>query len=173
MKRFSSLISSTLFLGLAACGGGPGGGNFMDSIKSTLSFSDTHVWLETVYFEVDENLNNDAPVTVNIVIAHNEKLLNNLLTMTASQYFEKKEQIQRDNAADLDIYHYDIIPGQVLGANTIKPKKSTGKGIIVFARYASNGDHRQRIGSDRAVTIQMGPKDFQIVPFEDPKNEPN
>lgn len=157
---------------LTACGGGPGGSNFMTSMKSALSFSDSQVWLETVYFEVDENLNNDAPVTVNIVIAHNEKLLTDLMTMTASQYFEKKAQIQRDNAKNLDIYHYDIIPGQVLGAQTIRPKKSTGKGILIFARYASPGDHRQNVGPDRAITLQMGPKDFQIVPFQDPKNEP-
>lgn len=171
MRRKSVFGLSCLCI-LTACGGGPGGGGMMDSVKSALTFSKTHVWLETVYFEVDENLNNDAPVTVNIVIAHNDKLLSDLLTMTASQYFEKKEQIQRDNADNLDIYHYDIIPGQVLGAKTIRAQKSTGKGVLVFARYASSGKHRQRVGPDRAITIQMGPKDFRIIPFQDPKNEP-
>ena len=166
-KLFLLLTSLTLISG---CGGTGGSSDIMSTIKSALKLEPTKVWLETVYFEVDQKLNNDAPVTVDLVIIYDDKILDTLKGLTATQFFEQKEQIIRDNAKNIDIHTFDIIPGQTLPPQPIKPKKVTGKGILVFALYGTPGDHRQLVGADRAITIQMNAKDFKIVPFKNPDN---
>jgi type VI secretion system protein len=128
----------------------------------------TKVWLQKVYFEVDEKLNNDAPVTVDLVIVYEEALLKELAKLTASQYFAKKEQIRRDAGETIDVYTYEIVPGQTLAPQPVKPNHVTGQGALVFARYATPGDHRQAIGPDREVTLQMGTKDFKVIPVKNP-----
>jgi type VI secretion system protein len=159
-----------LFL-LANCGGGGSGGDFMASIKSAMNMEPTKVWLQRIYFEVDEKLNNDAPVTMDVLIVYEQSLLEAIAKLNASQYFGKREQIQRDGGNALQTYTFELVPGQTLPPQPIKLAHVTGKGIIVFARYATPGDHRQAIGVDREVTIEMGRQDFKIVPVKHPNDD--
>ncbi len=161
MKKWILLACIPLFL--SGCGG-----DIVTAIKSAVNMEPTKVWLQRIYFEVDEKLNDDAPVTVDLVIIYDDNLLKELAKLTAAQYFQKKEQIRRDAGNNIDIYTYEIVPGQNLGPQNIKPSQLTGKGILVFARYAAPGDHRQAIGPDREVTLQMGVKDFQVIPLKNP-----
>ena len=160
----------SLFL-LTNCGGGGSGGDFMASIKSAMSLEQTKVWLQRIYFEVDEKLNNDSPVTVDVLIVYEQSLLDAIAKLNAFQYFSKKEQIQRDGGDNLQTYTFELVPGQTLAPQPIKLAHVTGKGILVFARYASSGDHRQAIGVDREVTIEMGRQDFKIVPVKHPNDD--
>lgn len=165
MKRFQPLLLSTSLL-LASCGGG----DLMSAVKMAVKMEPTKVWLQKVYFEVDDQLNEDSPVTVNIVVLYDEKLLKMLAKYTADQYFKKLEQIKRDAGKNMDIFQWEIVPGQTLGPQPVKPNHVTGVGTLVFARYTTAGDHRQAIGDDREVTIQMGAKDFKIVPIKNPSD---
>jgi type VI secretion system protein len=164
MKKIAFLLA--LAPALMACGGG----DLMSAVKSAVSLEPTKVWLQRVYFQVDEKLNNDAPVTVDVVIVYADSLLKEIAKFTAAQYFEKKEQIRRDAGENAEIYTYELVPGQTLSPQTIKPNHVTGQGIIVFARYATPGDHRQAIGPDREVTLQMGVKDFKVIPITNPSD---
>ncbi len=143
----------------------------MSAVKMAIKMEPTKVWLQKVYFEVDDQLNEDSPVTVNVVVLYDEKLLKMLAKYTADQYFKKLEQIKRDAGKNMDIFQWEIVPGQTLGPQPVKPNHVTGVGILVFARYSTSGDHRQAIGDDREVTIQMGEKDFKIVPIKNPSDE--
>ncbi len=160
----SALLFTFLSSALLSCGGG----DLMTAFKSAIKMEPTKVWLQKVYFEVDEKLNNDAPVTVDLLIAYEESVLKELSKLTASQYFEKKEQVRRDAGEHIEIYTYEIVPGQTLGPQTIKLNHLTGQGVIVFARYATPGDHRQAVGPDREITLQMGAKDFKVIPVKNP-----
>lgn len=164
MKALAYLCISFLMLILTNCGGG----DLVSAVKMAVKMEPTKVWLQKVYFEVDDNLNDDSPVTVHIVVCYDAKLLKTLAKYTAAQYFEKLDQIKRDAGSNIDIFQWEIVPGQTLGPQPVKPNHVTGQGILVFARYTTAGNHRQAIADDREVTIQMGPKDFKVIPIKNP-----
>ena len=145
-----------------------GGGDLASAVKMAIKMEPTKVWLQKVYFEVDDKLNDDSPVTVHVVVAYEAKLLKTLSSYTADQYFQKLDQIKRDAGNTIDIFQWEIVPGQTLGPQPIKPNHVTGQGVLVFARYTTKGDHRQTIGDDREVTIHLGPKDFKVIPIKNP-----
>lgn len=150
---------------LSSCGGH---GNFMTALKMAVKMEPTKVWLQKVFFEVDEKLNKDSPVTVHIVIAYDTNILQTLSTLTSDQYFKKLDQLKRDAGEMIDIFAWDIVPGQTLAPQPIKPTHPNGLGCLIFARYSTPGDHRQAVGPDREITLEMGTQDFRIVPL---KNE--
>jgi len=136
------------------------------SIKSVLKMEETNVWLQKVYLEVDPKLNNDAPVTVHLLVIYDAQVLKDMMKNTSQQYFKKAEQIRRDLSASIDFYTWEVVPGQAVAPQVIKANRLSGQGAIVFARYQTPGDHRQSIGQDREVTVQLGRNDFTIVPVQ-------
>jgi len=139
--------------------------SFVPLLGSLSSFSKAKVWLEKVKFVASNDLNNNSPVLVHIVIAYKPELLADLTKMDSEKYFKQLPQTRSDNGDNIDIFEFDIIPGQTKESK-IEPSKLSGEGVLVFARYESNGEHRAAIGPDAEVKIEMNKLDFKVSPIK-------
>lgn len=152
---FNTVIALFIALvGLAGCSNSP--------LTSAFSFQTAKVWLNKVSFRVADNVNDSSPVTLHILIPYKDELLSDLSKMSAEEYFKKSDQIKNDNVGNLDVFAWDLIRSQKLDDEPITPTSVNGKGIIVFARYSTPGDHRISIADDEAVLITLDKADFSI-----------
>ncbi|AIK95766.1 hypothetical protein [Candidatus Odyssella acanthamoebae] len=121
------------------------------------------VWLQEVQFNVAKDMNNNAPVSLKIVIVYDNDLYKKIGKLTAAQFFEQEASLASDNAGKFEVFNAEIVPGQKNDPLPIEPKDTTGVGIWVFGRYATPGPHRQSIGTDRIVQLNLLKKDFKVA----------
>ena len=125
------------------------------------------VFLEGVYVTVDPNANQDTPVAMDVIVVYEEALVQSLFKLSAAQYFSQKFQIIRDNPGQMDIFSYEVVPGQNVDPRSITLSRPIPFGGVVFANYLTPGDHRIRIGKEIAAKITLGPKDFFLTPLQE------
>src|SRR6187549_2130614 len=56
--------------------------------------------------------NRNSPIAVELVIAYDGKVLDELLKMPAGDWFRKREQFLRDHPGGMDTWKWEWIPGQ-------------------------------------------------------------
>ena len=124
------------------------------------------VFLEKAYVSVDPKANLDTAIAMDLLVVYEEGLVDTLFKMSALNYFEKKAQILRDNPGQIDIWSWEVVPGQVVPPRDIALSQAIPRGGVVFANYLTPGDHRVRLGKETAVTIKLGSKDLSLVPTQ-------
>lgn len=124
------------------------------------------IWLEKVKFKVSKEVNNNAPVPVDLVVAYDAEPLGKLAGMTADQYFDGKDQLKKDFADKIDFFEWEIIPGQQKEDESISLTKAYGVGGFVFARYSTPDAHRQTLADQHVIMIHLDKKDFYISKVE-------
>jgi type VI secretion system protein len=113
------------------------------------------------------NLNSPVPLT--IVAVTDKKLLEKVLTMTAKQWFDQREQLRRDYpGGDAFVeWEWEFVPGQAPPLAVIEVD-GHASGAIIFANYRTPGDHRLRIGPQRRLRIELGDDDVAVTPLTAP-----
>lgn len=125
-----------------------------------------------VQMEVARTLNQNSPVAVDVVLIYDDKLFKDLQKVTAKEWFEKREQMIRDNPSGLlfGVWRWEVAPGQSVASKTlyvpvktlfIYPKARV-LGGVVFADYASPGPHRASIAPGQDILIRLSEKDFAV-----------
>lgn len=125
-------------------------------------------FLDTVRIKTDSNANDNSATAVDIVAVHDKTLLAELLNMTADQYFEKSTQIQNDYPDHVQIFHWEVVPSQLISSTNLSYKKNCPLDAIVFARYVTEGAHRIRIGQQRHMEINLKKDNFCLKPMTGP-----
>lgn len=90
---------------------------------------------------VDADANSNTPVTIAAVLIYRTKLVTLLQEMTSAQWFQKREQLLRDNPKDLEEILWEFVPGQQIPAVNQKMRGRALQGIL-FANYRTPGAHR-------------------------------
>lgn len=115
--------------------------------------------------KVDPGANQNSAVALELVIVYDKKLLEQFLAYPARTWFEKREQLRRDDPGQKQFvsWEWEWVPGQ-----EVKPQEisfGTGaRGGIVFANYFTPGDHRARIDPHSNLVIHLGEKGFSVEP---------
>ncbi|MHA1558977.1 MAG: hypothetical protein ACTSXG_04155 [Alphaproteobacteria bacterium] len=151
--------------------------SLIETLKSIFQLKPSKVWVEKVHFIASEDLNNSSPVSVDIIVIYNEKLKDVFLGMDSETYFKTKEQKKKDYGSDIEIFNWDIVPGQHLKNQIIKLSKASGVSAIIFARYEPiqlptavpkselfSEKHRAVIGGEQEITVQLKRFDFFVEP---------
>jgi len=109
--------------------------------------------------------NNNQPVAVDLLLVRDKDLIKKLLTLPASEWFEKRAQFMRDypNPKDLLVIHREWVPDQNIPCSTI-PLKPMPKATIIFANYFTKGEHRAHLKNAESAVIHLMQDDFQILP---------
>src|SRR6476619_2832817 len=96
-----------------------------------------------VKVHVSPKANNNNPVAVDLVLVQNKKLLQEPMKMSASEWFEKRHQVELDypKETELDAGRWEWVPGQDVKVDQV-PVKMDVVGGVVFARYFNAGTHR-------------------------------
>lgn len=107
----------------------------------------------SIYAQPDANQN--SAIAVDLVLVYNQELLKTVGKMSAGKYFASSKQLLLDNPSLLDIWHWELIPGQIVD-NFVPPQdKGDAYGGYVFANYLTPGDHRVKVAPNGIVKILL------------------
>ena len=111
------------------------------------------------------HMNNEKPVTLDVIVVYDNSLFSILNNLTAKQYYETRNQLYRDNKHLMSICTWDVLPGKVsptynlhVGLNPVC--------IIIFASYENESCNHKLI-------IPAGTKEIMVLLNEKTLITPN
>ena len=112
---------------------------------------------------VSPQANNNSPVALDLVLIKNKKLLKELMKISATEWFEKRNQYRLDYPKEtgLSAGSWEWVPGQVVKIDPI-PIKSKLTGGIIFAHYFTLGAHRALLDLRKTIVVNLGADDFTV-----------
>lgn len=110
-----------------------------------------------VKVHVSPKANNNNPVAVDLVLVSDKKLLQELMKMSASEWFEKRHQVQLDypKESGLTAGRWEWVPGQQVKLDRVTVKFEVVGGVI-FANYFNAGAHRAPIDPRKGILVTLG-----------------
>src|SRR5262249_5737101 len=113
----------------------------------------------------DPAVNQNSPVQVELLVIYDDRLLQQVLSLTAQQWFAQREQIERDYSAKKSLVsqYWELVPGQPAIQETLSFEVGA-RAAVVFANYASAGAHRLRLDPHQDVVIHLGDSDLSSSP---------
>ncbi len=151
MQLLTNFIQKYLFfflIFLSSCGGAP------QPVKQ--------VFLQSVMLDVDPRANEDTAIALDFVVTYSGDLSNTLLQLPAFKYFEQRKQLLRDNPDIIQIWSWEVVPGQIVNLTPITFSGPYPQAGIFFANYLTPGDHRIRVGKQASVKVILGQQDFSL-----------
>lgn len=122
-----------------------------------------------VKVHVSPKANNNNPVAVDLVLVSDKKLLQELMKMSASEWFEKRRQVQMDYPKETQLAagQWEWVPGQEVKLDQVKVKYEVVGGII-FANYFQAGAHRAPINPRKGILITLGEDNLCVQSLKEP-----
>lgn len=137
LEKFFMMFFSLLTIGLVSC-----------TIEDLPELS-----IESVSIYAAPDANQNSAIAVDLVLIYNQELLKTIGQMSASKYFASSKQLLLDNPSLLDIWRWELIPGQLVSNFEPPQDKGNAFGAYVFANYLTPGDHRVRVAPNGIVNI--------------------
>jgi type VI secretion system protein len=156
-----SLLIGILVLSAGACSSSPSSSQQPSWLyRTTRTVIGGHI---DITVDIADNANQNSPIAVDLVVVYNEKLMEQLMGMTAAQWFAQRSQIRRDylDGAGFDSWGWEWVPGQKVPVQRL-PLKPAAIGGVIYAKYITPGAHRNRINPFDDVTILLREKDFAV-----------
>lgn len=110
---------------------------------------------------VDALANQNSAIAVDVVNIGNKKAEENILSMSSSDWFKKKLDLQRTYPKELSVSSWEWVPGQVVMPVRIRNTRSA-KAVILFASYVTPGEHRAVLPGHGSVSVKFLEKDFAL-----------
>lgn len=122
-----------------------------------------------VKVHVSPKANNNNPVAVDLVLVSDKKLLQELMKMSANEWFEKRRQVELDypKETQLNAGRWEWVPGQEVKVDQVKVKFETVGGVI-FANYFNAGPHRAPINPRKGILITLGEDNLCVQSLKEP-----
>lgn len=122
-----------------------------------------------VKVNVSPKANNNNPVAVDLVLVQDKKLLQELMKMSASEWFEKRRQVELDypKETELDAGRWEWVPGQEVKLDKVRVKFEVIGGIV-FANYCNAGTHRAPIDPRKGVRITLAEDSLCVQSLKEP-----
>jgi type VI secretion system protein len=113
--------------------------------------------------QTDANANFGAPVPVDVVFANSPELDNQLMPLTAAEWFAKRAQLQRDYPEEsiLHVVSFEFIPGQQRSEQKIKGNGAE-MAIIFVNMGRSSATNRARVPIGSTVSLRIGEGSYQL-----------
>jgi hypothetical protein len=122
-----------------------------------------------VKVHVSPAANNNNPVAVDLVLVSDKKLLQELMKMSASEWFEKRHQVALDYPKEtgLGVNRWEWVPGQQVKLDRVTVKYEVVGGVV-FANYFNAGTHRAPIDPRKGILITLGDEDLCVQSLKEP-----
>jgi type VI secretion system protein len=108
------------------------------------------------------NANDDSPTTVDVVLLYDDSLTDQFLQMTAAQWFDRREQLTRDFPNGIQVFSWEVVPGQTLSDLSVDRRAGTTAGFV-FARFTRPAPHRLRLTDQSTVEVRLMEHSFSLV----------
>lgn len=136
---------------------------FLYGCQSSNDESYPDVKLETISILLDADANENSATSVDLLMVYDKALLKSLTSMNSKKYYANLNQIKRDYPELVDIFHWELTPGQAINDYPITMRSDTPFGAVMYADYFSPGDHRIRVGTEENIHVQLKRLDFCII----------
>ncbi len=116
-----------------------------------------------LHVEADTNANFGAPVPVDIVFAATPELEQQLITLSAQDWFTKRAQILRDYPDEdaLKVVSFEFIPGQKIPEHKVRGNGASM--AIVFVNVGrSAATNRARVPVGSTVHLRLGEAAYSL-----------
>ncbi len=125
--------------------------------------SEPSVNVEEISITLDSDANLNSATAVDVVVIYRADVFRALLKMTASEYFASADQIKRDYPDVVDVFHWELTPGQRVRNVPVDFRGESPAGAIVFANYLTPGAHRVRLGTQDQAHIHLRKYEFCVL----------
>ena len=122
-----------------------------------------------VKVHVSPEANNNNPVAVDLVLVSDKKLLQELMKLSATEWFEKRHQFALDYPKEtgLSAGRWEWVPGQQIKVDRVTVKYGVVGGVV-FANYFNAGTHRAPIDPRKGILITLGDEDLCVQSLKEP-----
>lgn len=111
----------------------------------------------------DPSANGDAAVAIDLVFISDKVAADQIATLSAQDYFTRREQLERDFPNGIEVHSWELAPGQIARDLPLDATCNRAR-TILFARYDTPGDHRQTLGPAKDITVWLNREDFAVTP---------
>jgi type VI secretion system protein len=133
------------------------------ALPSFMSFKGDKVKWAQVTLSASDNVNNNSPVAVDVVLVMDDALLARLSELPASKWFAARTDLASTFPNGVRYRSWEVVPGQriiVPGGTFAGPRVAAA---FVFAHYPDPGAHRVRIEQfSGRLAVQLDNNTFSV-----------
>ncbi len=111
--------------------------------------------------------NHNSPIEVALLIVRDGELLDELLGLSAEAWFARRDQILRDHPKAVEWWSWEWVPGQEVPPQALSFGTGARAGLV-FANYATKGDHRARFDPHGDLRLVLDEEGFAVEPAAAP-----
>lgn len=140
------------------------------TISSAVGLGPKPVTLDwkTLVLRAEDDANANSAVALDIVFVRDTAVLDTLAAMSANKWFAGRADMLRSFPDALTVLSFELVPGQTIKVPDKLWRSADGRGVLAFAGYASQGEHRLRLARDtRGYLIQLGAQDFSAIDLKE------
>ncbi|MEM5299317.1 hypothetical protein VSR82_34025 [Burkholderia sp. JPY481] len=131
---------------------------------SMLGLSGEKAKWSQVTFTASDDINNNSPVAVDVVLVSDPAMLARLAEMPASKWFTARDDLVKTYPKNLRYRSWEIVPGLHLDVSGDAFAGSRVAGAFVFANYQDPGAHRARIEHFSGhMVVQLDSNNLTVV----------
>ena len=105
--------------------------------------------------------NDDTAIAVDFVVVYSDKLLDEIMKVSAADWFAKKSRFLADHPQELMVEAREWVPGQPVAPWNIQYRAGAKK-IVVFADYLVPGDHRATLDPQQPFRLVLGQSELRL-----------
>lgn len=115
----------------------------------------------SIQVSIAEDVNQNSPVAVDLIVVYNKKILDKLLEKSAREWFAGRDQFERDFPKGFQFKSWEWVPGQEVEQIEM-PIKSGAKTAVVFADYFTAGQHRAVVDPRKPLRLRFEATGFVV-----------
>jgi type VI secretion system protein len=116
-----------------------------------------------LHVTVEPQANQRSAVAVAVVVVYQRPVLDKLVALSARDWFQNHQQLQRDYPGSFHTWSWEWVPGQDVKDQDLR-YESGAKAGVVFADYLTPGAHRAIIDPHKPLRLTLGRTDFTVTP---------
>lgn len=110
---------------------------------------------------IASDANDDSPVAVDLIFVYDQKVLDDLVKMRASEWFARRDQYLSDHPRQVSRTGWEWVPGQPIAPFTL-PYQAGLRKIVLFADYHTEGEHRALLHPQQPFRLFLRQQDFTV-----------
>jgi type VI secretion system protein len=159
LKLSISLILIAVFI-LSGC---VSAGKLSQIYDGAMGFILPQKQLKEVTLTSTPDLNDTSPVAVDIVSVSSDEITRMLESLTASQWFNQRDQIKQQFNDNIAISSWEIVPSQRIDAQQLPLISKPYVNTFIFVNYNNQSTNRGFIKDAEYITIVLKRNNFVIV----------
>lgn len=152
-------------------------GALLLALGLVVSLSGCHAWRATkslfggnypMEVTITRTVNQESPIAVQLVVVYDKAVLDQLITLSARDFFDQREQLARDLEGKADLSnHWEWVPWVPGAPGTLElniPYHLGANAAVFFADYYSPGDHRLLADIHKPICLRFEEGGFRAIP---------